>query len=128
MTTHSAAAAGAAGRGGISMSLDDDTQRKGPCGRVKDHSARGLGDGPTPAHVEPDQSGNVVEAILLELEQLPGVALAHRRRHTRNIASRATSGTVQLKLKNLFLVTDARKVDVVARSLVEVRADSLQST
>ena len=62
------------------MSLDDDTQRKVPCDRVKDHGARGLGDGPTAAHVEADQSGNVVEAILLKLVQLPSVALSHTSR------------------------------------------------
>lgn len=51
--------------------LSDDTQGKGACDGVKDDGARGLGDGPPTADVESDQRGNVVKAILLELEQLP---------------------------------------------------------
>lgn len=68
--------------------LGDDTQRKRPCDWVKDDSARRLGDGPAVAHIEPDQSGNVVEAILLELEQLPRVALSHRWWHTPDISGK----------------------------------------
>lgn len=59
----------------LGLPLGDDTQGKGPRDRVEDHGAWSLGDGPPPAHVVSDESGHVVEAILLELEQLPGVAL-----------------------------------------------------
>ena len=59
----------------LRLALADDTDGEGPCDWVKDDGARGLGDGPAPAHVEAYQSGDVVEAVLLELEELPGVAL-----------------------------------------------------
>lgn len=75
----------AAATTGLCKSLRDDTQRKGPCDWVKDHSARGLGDGPTIADIEADQSGNIVKSILLELEQLPRVALSHRRNASRRV-------------------------------------------
>lgn len=72
---------------GLGLSLGDDTQRKGPCDGVKDHSAWGLGNRLAPANIESDQSGNVVKAILLELEQLPWVALTHRWRYRQNISN-----------------------------------------
>lgn len=80
---------------GLRMSLCDDSQRKCPCDWVKDHGAWGLGDGPAPTHIESDQSGNIVKAILLELEQLPRVALSHRWKRTRNISSWALKGIVR---------------------------------
>lgn len=81
---------------GRGLLLVDDTQRKGPCDWVKDDSARTLGDGPTPTHVETNESGNAVKAILLKLEQLPRVALSHRLRrshthkHTHNVSSKGS--------------------------------------
>lgn len=65
--------------GGLHAPLGDHAKGKGPRDRVKDHGARALGDGQPAAHVEADQRGDVVEAILLELEQLPGVTLSTRR-------------------------------------------------
>lgn len=58
--------------------LFDDTQRKGACDRVTDHSAGGMGDGPPTTDIKSDQRGNVVKAILLKLEQLPKVALTSK--------------------------------------------------
>ena len=69
------AAAAATAACPLCLALADDTDREGPCDWVKDDGARGLGDGPAPAHVEEYQSRDVVEAVLLELEELPGVAL-----------------------------------------------------
>lgn len=91
---------------GRGLSLGDDTQRKGPCDWVKDDSARTLGDGPTPAHVETNESGNAVKAILLKLEQLPRVALSHRWRrshthkHTHNVSSKGSKDVLLTTTKN----------------------------
>lgn len=64
----------------LCRSLSDGTQRKGPGDWVKDNGTRGLGDGPTPAHVELDESRNAVKAIFFKLEQFPRAALSHRQR------------------------------------------------
>lgn len=77
--------------------LYDDTQRKGACDRVEDHSAGGLGDGPPATDIKSDQRGNVVKAILLELEQLPGVALTCKWRQTGNASETSKPRAQQLR-------------------------------
>lgn len=67
-----------AGAAKLRRSFLDDTQRKSPRDRAKDHSSQPLGDWLTSTDVESDQGGNVVETIVFKLEQLPGVALWHQ--------------------------------------------------
>lgn len=94
---------------GLCKSLWDDTQRKGPCDWVKDHSAWGLGDRLTPANIEADQSRNIVKAILLKLEQLPRVALSHRWRHKRKyITHGPIMGKLNYKRRILSHATNMR--------------------
>lgn len=64
----------------LQEALPDDTQRKSPRDRVEDHGSQTLGDWLASADVEPDQGRNAVEAIVFELEELPGVALVRRGR------------------------------------------------
>lgn len=82
---------------GDRLLLSDDTQREGACDGVKDHGAGGLGDGPPTTDIKPNQRGNVVKAILLELEQLPGVALTCRWRPTGNASEISIPRAQQLR-------------------------------
>lgn len=82
---------------GDRLLLSDDTQREGACDGVKDHSAGGLGDGPPTTDIKSDQRRNVVKAILLELEQLPGVALTCRWKPTGNASETSKARVQQLR-------------------------------
>lgn len=91
---------------GLCVSFLDDTQRKSPSDRVKDHGSQALGDWLTSTDIESDQGRNIVKTIVFELEQLPGVALWPQGRNTEEILKLSIQSSIYLYRQLQFNVQE----------------------